>query len=67
MKKIEPVANWRKGLHWISVQANILSQFMLGSWIFLRDQPMPSWAMGVLWAVLIVGLVGRFFKRKAKP
>ena len=61
--KIEPVADWRKGLRWVSVQANIASQALLAAWIFLRDQPMPNWAMGLLWAVLVVGLVGRFFRK----
>lgn len=64
---VRPVEGWRKGWRWVSVQANVAAQCVLAGWIFLRDQPLPQWAMVLVWAILIAGFVGRFFKKEDKP
>lgn len=61
------IPDWRRGWRWLSVQSNIAAQGVLAGWIFLRDQPLPRWAMVLLWAVLIAGFVGRFVKQEPKP
>lgn len=63
MKKPEMVPNARSGWKWLSVQANVAAQGILLAWVFLRDQPLPQWAMVVIWVVLALGLVGRFVKQ----
>lgn len=62
--KLEP--NWKHGLRWFSVQANLASQLIIGGWIFLRDQPLPQYIMWVVWAILIAGFIGRFIYQKDK-
>jgi hypothetical protein len=62
--RLEP--EWKSGWRWFSVQANVAAQAVLVGWVFLRDQPLPQWAIVVVWVVLALGLVGRFVKQGRK-
>ncbi len=66
MKKPQLEPDWKHGWRWFSVQANVAAQGILLAWVFLRDQPLPQWAMVLIWAVLALGLVGRFVKQGEK-
>lgn len=67
MKKPELEPDWKQGWRWWSVQANVAAQAVLAGWVFLRDQPLPQWAIWLIWGVLLAGLVGRFVKQGPKP
>jgi hypothetical protein len=64
---VRPVDDWRTGWRWLSVQSNVAAQFVLMAWVFIRDQPLPPGAVWAIWALLAVGLVGRFVKQEPKP
>ena len=64
MKRPRVVSGWRHSWRWVSVQANVAAQFVLGAWVFMRDQALPRWATLVVWILLGIALIGRYFKQK---
>ena len=58
------VKNWRDGLKWFSVQANIVAGVIVAAWVMLPDDmkaSVPSeWVMGATVAAIVLGTIGRF-------
>ena len=63
---MKPVDDWKQSWRWWSVQANVAAQGVLGGWVFLRDQPLPKWAMALIWVILAAGLIGRLIHQPKK-
>ena len=58
------VKNWRDGLKWFSVQANIAAGSIVAVWVMLPEDmksSVPSeWVMGATVAAIVLGTIGRF-------
>ena len=64
------VENWREAYKWISVNCMTLAAAIQGTWLYIPEElkkTIPtSLVSGVTIALLILGVLGRFYKQKPR-
>lgn len=68
---IKLVDNWRRAWRWVSVNCMVLAASIQGAWVYIpddmRDSIPSKLVAGVTISLLVLGVIGRLFKKEKKP